>query len=135
MPQDYGDPIDSSTAIPAHEHLERPRRPRLKRHLHAEVIGSEHVWLFSEGDHRVLESRLLAMLIPLIDGRNTAQDIADRLDGRARVADVLYGLWELEDAGYLSFTSDEAAADGPSVFADLLGIVPEESEPGARHRW
>jgi ribosomal protein S12 methylthiotransferase accessory factor len=106
-------------------------RPRLKRHLHAEVSG-DRVWLLSETGHRLLESPLLARLIPLIDGRRTTEEIADLARGTLDAIDVLHGLWQLEDGGYATLSADAAADEGEAAWRDLTGLPASDGGEGRR---
>jgi ribosomal protein S12 methylthiotransferase accessory factor len=118
-----GDAVaDPSRGEPVRDPSPVTIRPRLKRHLHAEVVGSDRVWLLSETGQHVLEGSVLAVLVPLIDGQRSIEEIADRLDGRVGASDVLYALWQLEDAGYVSLTPDDGRSDGAGAFADLLDV-------------
>lgn len=108
-------------------------RPRLKRHLHA-VVSGNRVWLLSETGHRVLESPLLAALVPLIDGHRTAEEIADLARGTLRAIDVLHGLWQLEDAGYASLSADGTEDDGRGAWLDMAGVPGEDAGAQARVR-
>jgi ribosomal protein S12 methylthiotransferase accessory factor len=124
---------DAARQPESHDSATR-RVPRLKRHLHAEVVSPDTVWMFSELGHRVLESRLLAMLVPLLDGRRTAEELAEALEDRITASDVLHGLWQLEDAGYLSWSAGEDLAGPAAAYADLLGVTPSGVQSGDRAR-
>ncbi|HEX9764354.1 MAG TPA: TOMM precursor leader peptide-binding protein, partial [Candidatus Acidoferrales bacterium] len=77
-------------------------RPRFKAGFRVDVVSPDLVFLSHETDYEVLEGRLYALLAPLLNGRNTAADIADKLEGRITVLDVDYGLAELRRRGYLA---------------------------------
>ena len=77
-------------------------RPRFKAGFRVDVVPPDLVFLSHETDYEVLEGRLYALLAPLLNGRNTAADIADKLEGRITVLDVDYGLAELRRRGYLA---------------------------------
>jgi ribosomal protein S12 methylthiotransferase accessory factor len=117
---------------PESDEIATGRAPRLKRHLHAVVVPPDAVWVFSELGHRVLESRLLALLVPLLDGRRTAEELADILDDRITASDVLHGLWQLEDAGYLAWTTGDEVPGTAAGYADMLGVDSGALEASVR---
>ncbi len=82
-------------------------RPRFKAGFRVDVVPPDLVFLSHETDYALLEGRLYALLAPLLNGRKTAADIADKLEGRTTVLDVDYGLAELRRRGYLAADADE----------------------------
>jgi bacteriocin biosynthesis cyclodehydratase domain-containing protein len=66
----------------------------------AEVVGEDRVVVWSDGC-RVVEGRLVALLAPFLDGRYSADEIAERLARRTNVVDVGYGFEMLREAGLI----------------------------------
>ncbi|MGH9812532.1 MAG: TOMM precursor leader peptide-binding protein, partial [Candidatus Acidiferrales bacterium] len=77
-------------------------RPRFKAGFHVDVVPPDLVFLSHETDYALLEGRLYTLLAPLLNGRDTAADITDKLEGRITVLDVDYGLAELRRRGFLA---------------------------------
>jgi ribosomal protein S12 methylthiotransferase accessory factor len=78
-------------------------KPRFRSHLRVEG----------------LDGPLWERLVPRIDGRNTAEEIADALQAELSPLDVAFGLSWLEEQGWIV----EAGGEGPLTgFADALGL-------------
>ena len=93
-------------------------RPRFKSHLHPHIVSDDLVVLASEAGLIPVESRLTAILAPLLDGRNTVPEIIMHLDDRITALDVRYGLERLEQLGFISTRDgdeDETRVDSRSV--------------------
>jgi thiazole/oxazole-forming peptide maturase SagD family component len=75
-------------------------RPQFKKHY--EVRSEpEGIVLQFQNDRAVLEGPLYVLLAPFLDGRYTADEIVEKLEGRANVLDVIYGLASLQNDGYV----------------------------------
>jgi ribosomal protein S12 methylthiotransferase accessory factor len=81
--------------------------PQFKAHLHVEALPGEGVFLLSERGQAVLRGRFYEMVAPLIDGRRSADELVEELEGRLSAAEVYHVLRHLEKKGYL------AASNGP----------------------
>ena len=79
--------------------------PRWKAHLRVEEVAGEGVFLLSEKGPTLLRGRLYELIAPLIDGRQSADDIADQLENRLAAAEVYHALGQLEQKGYLAETN------------------------------
>src|SRR5262249_38072182 len=55
------------------------QRPQFRPHFHVEVVEGEGVYLISEKGHNLVRGRRYELLAPWIDGRRTADEIAERL--------------------------------------------------------
>ena len=89
-------------------------RPRLRPHLHAEVVPGEGVVLLSDTKHSLLRGRLYELVVPWLDGR-TAGEVCESLRAEASPAEVYYALTQLERKDYLC----EEEPDLPAVQAAL----------------
>ncbi len=98
------------------------KRPRFKNHFLVAVVEPDLLILLSETAYSVLEGSLYTLLAPLINGQNTATDIADKLGSQVTILDVLYGLSSLEEKGYLVEAGCEPAK-GIFAFRDTWGIA------------
>lgn len=75
--------------------------PKLKSCYQLEITDPETALLLHETEPRVLRGRLYALLLPLLDGQRTVDEITERLSGEASAAEVLYGIFALETRGHL----------------------------------
>ncbi|HYI01149.1 TOMM precursor leader peptide-binding protein, partial [Hyalangium sp.] len=75
---------------------------RLKHHLRAEPLDDERVFLISERDRILLQGRLHALVVPLVDGKRTLGELIELLAGRATPPEVYYVLTRLQERGYLT---------------------------------
>lgn len=98
-------------------------RPRFKAHLHVEALAAEGVFLLSEKALAVLRGGLYELVMPLIDGRRSADDIVDHLDSRLSAAEVYHVLRHLEKKGYLA-EGNGAAPDDVKAFWHIQNIDP-----------
>ena len=86
--------------------------PRFKAHLQVEEVAGEGVFLLSEKGPTLLRGRLYELIAPLIDGRRSAEDIVDQLDGRLAAAEVYHALRRLEQKGCLTQANGCSAHEG-----------------------
>ncbi len=101
------------------------RRPRFKSHFVVRILEPDLLFLLYETGYLTLEGRLWALLAPLLDGRNTIEEIAELLRDRLTIVDIRYGLAQLEQEGYIV----DAGADEPpgvEAFREILGVGREE---------
>jgi ribosomal protein S12 methylthiotransferase accessory factor len=98
-------------------------RPRLKRFYLAEPAGDDAVVLLSETRQALLRGRLYALVVPLLDGVRSVDDVVAALDGRATAAEVLYTLDLLERRGHLA-EGGAALPGDQEAFWEALGVDP-----------
>jgi oxazoline/thiazoline synthase len=60
--------------------IEMTTIPRVRRDLRAETVADEAVFLLSERSERVLEDPLARRVLPLLDGKNSVDDVLDLID-------------------------------------------------------
>jgi ribosomal protein S12 methylthiotransferase accessory factor len=82
-------------------------RPVFKQHFHIEPVPNEGIFLLSEQGHHVLTGHLNEIVVPVIDGELTADEITDHLKGQASIAEVYYALALLEKNGHLTEGNDD----------------------------
>lgn len=97
--------------------------PQFKAHLHVEPVSGEGIFLLSERSQSVLRGRLYEAVAPLIDGRRTADDLVDELDGRFSAAEVYHVLRQMERKGYL------AEGNGPVPTAEKAFWHVQDMDP------
>jgi ribosomal protein S12 methylthiotransferase accessory factor len=72
-----------------------PQHPIVKRHLRVETIPPGDVFLIGERERHVLRGRAFCALLPLLDGRNSIDDIVAALDGTISQPEIWYALERL----------------------------------------
>jgi ribosomal protein S12 methylthiotransferase accessory factor len=96
-------------------------RPRFRSHYRVEC--EEAVTLYDERGSLRLESPLLRRLAPLLDGRSTVEEIAQRLGAGCSPVDVAFGLAWLEEHGLV--VDGGAGLDrNLAALVDGLGLDP-----------
>jgi ribosomal protein S12 methylthiotransferase accessory factor len=81
-------------------------RPAFKPHFHIETVADEGIFLLSEHGHFVLTGHLNDMVVPLIDGRRTADQIVDEINHGAKIEELYYALAMLEKNGHIVEADD-----------------------------
>src|SRR5262245_42334563 len=99
------------------------QNPQFKAHLHAEHLPGEGIMLFSERGQALLRGRLYESVAPLIDGRRSADEIAEELKGKISGAEVYHALRHLEKKGYLAAQNGHFPKQD-QVFWHLQNIEP-----------
>lgn len=97
--------------------------PVFKSDLYVETIPGEGVLLLSEKTARAFYGTPYELVVSLVDGHRTADDIVDALSGRLDAATAYYTLATLEKRGVLA----EAAPEIPpeqAAFWHGLGLEP-----------
>src|SRR5262245_12932558 len=84
----------------------------LKHHLRAEPMGDDAVFLIGERERFMLRGRVYRLLLPLLDGRRTADELAAALAGEVSPAEVEYALRRLSQQEYLV---EAAPAPAPPI--------------------
>jgi bacteriocin biosynthesis cyclodehydratase domain-containing protein len=107
--------------------------PVFKAHLHVEVIPEEGVLILSETFSTTLHGAAYEMIVPLIDGLRSTDEIVDLLMGSLDAAKVYYVLSIMEKKGYLS----EATPDMPvevAAFWHGAGLEPAAAEAALHNK-
>ncbi len=68
------------------------RRPAFPPHLRPRVVAADEVILPDEREARLLRGPACGLIADLVDGRRTADEIVDALDGQAAPETVYYAL-------------------------------------------
>ncbi|AET69225.1 bacteriocin biosynthesis cyclodehydratase domain protein [Desulfosporosinus orientis DSM 765] len=104
-------------------------RPRFKHHFRVDVVAEEKVvFLLSDQQHFVLKGKTYAALAPLLNGKNSLDEIVAALEGEVAVSSVWHALAELEKKGYITEESDFLNPDQTS-FWSALGVDPALAGP------
>lgn len=102
------------------------QRPSFNPCLHVESVSGHGTILLSERGHFMLTGHVYDMVLPLIDGQRTADEIADILAGRARMDEIYYALAVLERDGHLVEASDDMPAE-QQAFWTALGVTSDQA--------
>lgn len=100
-------------------------RPILKSSFNWKIVGAEDVLIISERDSILLNGRLYQRLIPLLDGKNTVDEIIDRLP-KISTSEIYYALMLMERRGYIVENYDILPLD-LAIFCQHLNIDPREA--------
>ena len=94
-------------------------RPAFKPYFHVEPVEEEGTFLLSEHGHYVLFGASNALVASAIDGRRTADEIVDSLEGQATMEELYLSLATLERDGYLVEGDPEADPTEAAFWAGL----------------
>ena len=97
------------------------KTPAIKAHLRTVPVSGEGALLLSETGAHVLKGRIYEAVVPLIDGRRSADEIVEALAPQVTPATVWYALLRLEQAGYLAESAPEIP-EGIAAFWSSLGL-------------
>ncbi|MEP7308772.1 MAG: TOMM precursor leader peptide-binding protein [Acidobacteriota bacterium] len=103
-----------------------PKKPAFRPSYCIAVAEPEGVFLLSERQHIVLQGTIYCEVAPYLDGRFTAEEIVDRLEGKVSPAEVYYALDRLQRAGHLVDGTIERTER--SIFWSASGFDAEATE-------
>ena len=109
----------------------RVERPTLTPHLEFRDIGDGKMLLVSESFNTLLDGRLYAELLPLLDGRRSRGDVIAALAGAHSETAVRARLGSLVSRGYV-VSADHAMERGAAAFWSSLGASPRWVEERLR---
>ena len=98
--------------------------PAFKAHLSPVALDGEGALLLSETGAHILSGNVYAVVVPLVDGRRSANEIVDAAAPALDAASAWYALMQLEAAGYLT---DARPALDPSEAAFWSGLGLDET--------
>jgi bacteriocin biosynthesis cyclodehydratase domain-containing protein len=93
--------------------------PRLKNCYNIGLIEEDKAILIAENSEKIVEGGLLCALLGLVEDGRSSDDIADALSDRFGLAEVYYGLAELERLGLTEEANRQQTPD--EVFWGLMG--------------
>jgi oxazoline/thiazoline synthase len=96
-------------------------QPIFRPHIRPVALPGMGVLLLTEKGHRLLEGRLCEALLPLVDGRRTADEIVEALHPDFPATHVYYALLMLENKGYLT-ESHQQVQHANAGFWSLYGL-------------
>jgi oxazoline/thiazoline synthase len=98
--------------------------PQFRPHLQVEIVEGTGIFLLSEHGQSVLKGRLYELVVPLIDGRRSVNNIVEQLRNQAAPAEVCYALTQLERKGYLAECEETLPAGEAALWA-IQNIAPQ----------
>ncbi|GAB1543538.1 TOMM precursor leader peptide-binding protein [Scytonema sp. NUACC21] len=113
-------------------------KPQLKNNFKVEIVEQETIFLISERNSFLLRGRLYQLLIPLLNGQHSVDDIVDKIlphllpeqastqEIIATSANVYYALMQMEQQGYI-VESDNSLSSTLAVFCETLNVSPKEA--------
>lgn len=101
-------------------------KPKFKSHFRVETVEAEGGFLLSERGAIVLSDRLYQLLVPLLDGNRTANEIVEQLQDKLPASYIYYALMELEQRGYL-VENEEVLHINLTRFCQHLNISTEDA--------
>lgn len=102
------------------------KQPTFKSHFRVETVEAEGAFLLSERGAIVLSDRLYQLLVPLLDGNRTADEIVEQLQDKLPASYIYYALMELEQRGYL-VENEEVLPINLARFCQHLTISTEDA--------
>jgi oxazoline/thiazoline synthase len=82
------------------------RIPRFKNDFRVYAAAPDLIFFLSKSGYQILQGKLTYLLAPLINGKNSAQQIARKLKNKISDFDVECGLLLLEDDGYITYAKN-----------------------------
>ncbi|MFT3768217.1 MAG: TOMM precursor leader peptide-binding protein [Minicystis sp.] len=95
---------------------------RLKRHLRAEAAASDLVFLLGEHRRIALRGRAYGLLIPLLDGRRSVDEITATLAAELPAVEIHHAIARLEQQGYV--TEDGTGSERDGFWEAVAEVVP-----------
>ena len=102
-------------------------KPRFKHSYEVKSVGPKHTFLLNEHRSFVLEGEVYPLLVPLLDGQHTIDDILSAIDGQIPFQKVIYALHVLEQKGHLVEGDDPLPAE-MSAFWNYLDVEGAEAD-------
>ncbi|MEA5574317.1 TOMM precursor leader peptide-binding protein [Calothrix sp. UHCC 0171] len=94
-------------------------RPSFKPHFHVEITEPDTVYLLSEEEYFALSGRLYVELAKLLNGQNTVDEIAQKLQQQTSILGVYHALLRLESQGYLSDSKLDMSVEQGAFWSSL----------------
>ncbi len=108
-------------------------KPRFKQSFEVQVVDPTHVFLLNEHDYVVLEGEVYPLLIPLLDGQHTTDEIATAIGSQVSLQKVIYALMVLERKGLVVDGNGATLPPGPAAFWEYLDVASATADQCLRH--
>lgn len=102
------------------------KKPKFKTRFRVETVEAEGAFLLSERGAILLSARLYQLLVPLLDGNRTADEIVEQLQDRLPASYIYYALMELDRRGYL-VENEKVLPSNLAVFCEHLNVNIEDA--------
>lgn len=99
------------------------KRPLLKPTYRVETVEPQSMIVLSERGHALLHGRIFTLVIPLLDGRRTTDEIVDLLADQMDPAEVYYALTRLHASGYV-IDVDDSVTQEQVAFWSAIDLDP-----------
>ncbi|MEM9214509.1 MAG: TOMM precursor leader peptide-binding protein [Cyanobacteria bacterium P01_F01_bin.150] len=107
--------------------------PQIKPHYRVEIIEPKQVYLLSEQASHALTGQLYCQILPLLDGKNTLDDIVKILDGDVPPDYIDFVLNRLNEKGYLTEAVPELSPEIAAFWTEL-GVSPTTAAHALREQ-
>ena len=119
-------------------------KPRLKHYFQAKIVDTEGVFLTSERNSVLLSDPLYKLLVPMLDGQSSIDEIIDVIlpkllpgeissqDFISTSANIYYALMQMEQKGYIVENGDDYLPSELIILCDTLSVATEEAEQQLR---
>lgn len=103
-------------------------KPSFKACFRVESDDQGHVFLLSERASILLEGKSYQLLVPLIDGQHSVDQIVDLLQDRLAASEIYYALMHMAQQGYLVEAKDEPDNPALATFCQSLNVDLREAQ-------
>ncbi len=102
------------------------RRPQWKASLFPQVVSEGAVLVVDESEHFLLSGSAFPHLVPLLDGRRTAVELLNALEGKVPPFEIMMALYQLERRGCIVEADDAPVAT--AAFWHEVGLASATGE-------
>ena len=102
-------------------------RPVLTPHLQYRILEDQQILLVSEFFNTLIKGRLYCILLPLLDGSRTLDEIIAELEDQYSNSDVLGTVYSLSARGYI-VSAEHGFGVGQAAYWSTLGVTPRWAE-------
>ncbi len=102
------------------------KKPRIRPSYGVYVVAPEHVFLVSERQYFFLEGEVNVLLVPLLDGQHTVDEILTEVGNKVPFQKVVYALHILEQEGHI-IEADDSLPSEMACFWDCMDVDIREA--------
>jgi oxazoline/thiazoline synthase len=103
-------------------------QPKLNSCVRVKIVPPAEVFLLGERESIVLNGQLYALLMPLLDGSNSTDDIIELLADRTSAAEIYYALMLLMQKGYIHEGANSDRSESIISVCEALKIDIQQAE-------
>ena len=97
------------------------KKPKIKTCFRHKIVEQESTFLLSERGAIILHERPYQLLVPLLDGNRTSDEIVELLQDKLPATYIYYVLMELERRGYLT-ENERIIPSNLAIFCEHLNV-------------